>query len=767
MTTRLKRHVALIGNPNTGKTTLFNLITGLSQRTGNFPGCTVEKKWGLWDVDPFEVEVLDLPGTYSLAAISPDEMVVAETLLHLREDQPEIDAVIVVVNASCLHRNLYLVEQLRELGLPMLMALNMVDQAKAKGIDINLPVLSEELEIPIVPTNANHGEGVDALAQALTNLLKDPTEPGFQDAFSDIREEAATLVGDTQEQGQNQLVHHTFRALIDEEGAAERHLCETYGDAFAQKLKAARERVRRQHACPIEHEAEQRYQYIRNVLDKATRKPDVRRLSLSERADILLTHPVLGTLSLLFVLAIVFQAIYSWAGPLMDGIEGGVGAIGESVGAMMAPGMLQSLIVDGVIGGVGGVLVFLPQIMFLFAFIAILEDCGYLARGAFLLDRLFRKAGLSGKSLIPLVSSFACAVPGLMAARTIEDKSDRFTTVLVAPFMSCSARLPVYVIMISAFIPATPVFGPFGTQGLTLLAMYLVGIAVAVPTAFLLKRTILKGISPPFLMELPSYKLPSPRTVFIRVYMSAREFILRAGTMILAVSIVVWAAAYFPRSQEIEDNHQLQVASAWDTYNADIQLLAGVQLDIEPGASEEELLQAMNSLSLSQERIDQVLARTALQQATEAEIDAALQGAYLSQSYLGRMGKAVEGLVEPLGWDWRIGIATIASFPAREIIVATMGVLFNLGADQDEGSSELREALQSARREDGELLFNIPVALSIMVFFALCAQCAATLAVVKKETGSWLYPVLSFSYMTGLAYVGAFAIYRVALALGL
>jgi ferrous iron transport protein B len=402
------------------------------------------------------------------------------------------------------------------------------------------------------------------------------------------------------------------------------------------------------------------------------------------------------------------------------------------VESLMSDGALRSLLVDGVIGGVGAVVIFLPQILILFFFIALLEDCGYMARAAFLMDRLMAGVGLSGKSFIPLLSSFACAVPGIMAARVIENRRDRFATILIAPLMSCSARLPVYVILIGAFVPAQSYLGGLvGLQGLTLLAMYSIGVVVAIGVAWLLKKTLLKGETPPFVLELPSYKWPSLRGVIYRMAERGWAFLARAGTVIFAVTIVIWALAYYPRSDE-------QVAAA----------IAAQRADLQATATAEEL-----AAFDDRENLDRLAASL-----------------HQRNSFLGRAGQWIEPVVRPLGWDWRIGCAAIASFPAREVVMGVLGVIYHLGGDVDVGDegdqSRLREKLRAARWDDtGEPVYNLPVALSIMVFFALCAQCAATLAVIRRETNSWRWPVFTFAYMTTLAYVGALLTYQIGIRL--
>ncbi|MCH8294374.1 ferrous iron transport protein B, partial [Candidatus Poribacteria bacterium] len=479
-------------------------------------------------------------------------------------------------------------------------------------------------------------------------------------------------------------------------------------------------------------EPETRYNWISEVIDGCVRYADEPTQSTwSDRVDGLLTHPIGGMAVFVILMAIVFQAIYSWAGPLMDLIDGVFAGLGNQVSALIPAGALQSLIVDGAIIGVGSVMIFLPQIVILFGFIAILEDCGYMARAAFLMDRLMSWVGLSGRSFVPMLSSFACAIPGVMATRVIENRRDRFATILVAPLMSCSARLPVYTIMIAAFIPAHKLLGGLiGLQGFVLFSMYMVGIVVAIPIAWILKKTFLKGETPPFVMEMPAYKLPDWRTVALRMYDRGRAFLVRAGTIIFAVAIVVWGMAYFPRPQHIAEAYAAKAAVIEQDFEK--QVLSEVERD------------------------------KALQ--TNGQEEA---GVYLRQSILGRMGQFIEPIVKPLGWDWKIGIATIASFPAREVIVATLGTIYNLGSDVDKDSESLRDALKAATWPDGRPVFTPLVALSVMVFFALCCQCAATLAVIRRETGSWGWPALTFTYMTILAYLGALITYQGGKLLGL
>jgi ferrous iron transport protein B len=440
-----------------------------------------------------------------------------------------------------------------------------------------------------------------------------------------------------------------------------------------------------------------------------------------ERADRLLTHKAWGSLAFLGLMALIFQAIYSWAQPVMQGMERGTSWLGGLLLTPLPAGLLKSLLADGVIAGAGSVLVFLPQIAILFLFIALLEDCGYMARGAFLMDRLFARLGLSGRSFIPLLSSFACAIPGVLATRTIPDKKERLAVMLVAPLMSCSARLPVYTVMIGAFVPDTRIGGFVRTQALVLLGFYLLGLAVAIPIAWVFKKRLRGGVAPLFLIELPSYKWPEARTVLRRVTEQCREFVVQAGTVILSVTVILWALSAFPRPQALLDSYQSQ-----------------------------------NDAIVAQ-RLDPQESKARLQ-----VLDYEKQGAFLRASALGRLGHLVEPIFRPLGWDWRISLAALASFPAREVVIGTLGTIFNSGSDADEGSRTLRQNLTAAKREDGRPLFTLAVALSLMVFFALCAQCASTLAVISRESGHWGWAAFVFAYMTVLAWAGGALTYQVA-----
>ena len=716
------RTLALIGNPNTGKTTLFNALTGLSQRAGNYPGVTVEHKVGTVTLDgEGALDLIDLPGAYSLAAHSPDEMLAIDVLLGQQQDAPPIDGILAVVDASNLRRNFYLVSQLAEIDLPLVVALNMGDIAIRRGIRIDASALSEALGAPVVPICAHRREGLDELRRTLADLSADPAPARPQRV--DLPEQLQRATVELQAVVTEPLSSvEALRALVDEDGYAERRLLtasassaeSSAGDGIADRLRG----LRTAGADSLsELESNARYAWIDGLLSRALDQPNRLEGRRSDRADRILAHRIFGVAIFVLVNVLVFEAIYTWSGPLMDSIDALFAACGDRAAALIPPGPLQSLVVDGLIAGVGGVLIFLPQIAILFFFIALLEDTGYMARAALLMDRLLTRVGLSGTAFMPLLSSFACAVPGIMATRTIEDRRDRFATILVAPLMSCSARLPVYVLFIGTFVPDRSLLGGvIGLQALTLFAFYCLGALVAIPVAWLLKRTLLKGDPPPFLLELPSYKTPDLRTVLLRVYHSSRAFVVRAGSLILATTIAMWALAYFPRSEVVIERHQIER-----------QAVAPEALD-------------------------------ALEKHQAAEL--------VENSYLGQAGHWVAPAVRPLGWDWRIGMAVIASFPAREVIISALGTIYSLGAGEDEGSESLRATLAAATWPDGRPIYTLAVALSIMVFFALCAQCLSTLVVIKKETGSYGWSLFSFGYMTTLAYLGALATYQVGTALG-
>jgi ferrous iron transport protein B len=554
------RHVALIGNPNCGKTTLFNALTGMRQKVANYPGVTVEKKEGRLSLgEGAEVNLLDLPGTYSLNANSPDEKIATDILLGRVDHTPVPELVVCVVDASNIERNLYLVSQIVDRQLPVIVALNMIDVAEGAGIEVNAQKLSNELGVTVVPTIASKGIGIAELKQAIARFTnhKAPTRKWRMPSF--VEQETQELVGLLQQ----------YHKLSDGVAFSEAlHLLQTsepleaHYDRFAPELLAhVRKDYEKLEFMGIDRHSvvvESRYQWIQSICANAVAQASRTGMSVSDKIDHIVTHKVWGIVIFLGVMAMMFQTVFSWANLPMELIAGGFDALGRVIRANMPPGDLRDLLVDGGIGGVSAVVTFLPQILFLFLFLGLLEDTGYMARAAFIMDRLMSKVGLHGKSFIPLLSSFACAIPGIMATRTIESPKDRLVTMLVAPLMSCSARLPVYALLIAAFIPNTSVLGIFSLSGITLLSMYLLGLAMALVMAFFFKKTLLKGAAPLFIMELPPYKLPSLKSIVMQMWERSRLFLQKAGTIILGVSIILWFLASYPKLEGATPSEQLK-----------------------------------------------------------------------------------------------------------------------------------------------------------------------------------------------------------------
>ncbi len=645
--------IALAGNPNAGKTTLFNSLTGLKQKVANYPGVTVERKEGPWKLNGQSANLIDLPGLYSLDATSLDEHIARNIITGEQAGIPKPDAIVAVVDATNLERNLYLVMQLLEFGVPVVIALTMIDVFEKEKHEIDVEMLASLLQTPVVAVNAKSGRGREDLAANIKAILgTKPTSPCVYDG--------------TDDEGPN-------------------------GKIFA------------------------RYNFIANVVQESVWHSDQKQHRLTEKIDRVLTHKVFGLVILVAILLVVFQTIFSWASLPMDLLDKGFGDLADLVRAEMPPGVLTDMLADGVIKGVGGVVVFLPQILLLFFFISLLEDSGYMSRAAFLLDKLMSRVGLHGKAFLPLISSFACAIPGIMATRTIESRRDRFATIMIAPFMSCSARLPVYTLMIAAFFAGQTVFGFISLGALLMLAMYMLGIVVAIIVAFVLKRTVLKAPPPPFLMELPTYRLHNLRTVLQNMLTRAFLFLKRAGTVILAISIILWALMYFPRQ------------AAPPAVVGGLSVESGVKPAAAAGDSDSE---------------------------------------QLKHSFAGKLGHVIEPVIQPLGFDWKIGVALIASFAAREVLVSTLSIIYNVGKDENEQSETLITAVRDAKTDDGKPAWTPLTALTLMVFFVLAMQCMSTVAVVRRETNSWTWPLFMIGYMTGLAYLGALITYQVGKALG-
>jgi ferrous iron transport protein B len=664
--------IALAGNPNAGKTTLFNALTGMRQKVANYSGVTVERKEGVWKLNDRAARLIDLPGLYSLDATSMDEQIARDVLTGKLNDLPKPDAIIAVVDATNLERNLYLVTQLLEFKIPIVIALTMVDVAEKQSLEIDTKKLAELLEIPVVEVKATQKIGVEELAKQVYEAAKNQTL----------------------------TTNQQFSGTTDDPDFI--HLSLQDDNAINKKIFA-------------------RYNFISDVYQESVKPKQTEERNFSEKIDRVLTHKFFGLVILIGILLVVFQAIFSWATLPMDLLEAGFGELGDYVRTSMPEGLLTDLIVDGVIAGVGGIMVFLPQILLLFLFISILEDTGYMARAAFLLDKLMSKVGLHGKAFLPLMSSFACAIPGIMATRTIESPKDRLATIMIAPFMSCSARLPVYALMIATFFAGQTVFGVISVGAVLMLAMYSLGIITAVIVAWILKKTILKSPPPPFVMELPPYRLPNVRSVLQNMLNNGWQFTKRAGTVILAISIILWALTAFPRSAEQSAVSSQQSAVSGEQTNSAADEAA---LETEKKAAEER------------------------------------EGARLRNSYAGQLGHVIEPVIRPLGFDWKIGVALIASFAAREVLVSTLSIIYNTGKDADAQSEGLMQAIRDAKRDDGTKVWTPLTAVTLMVFFVLAMQCMSTVAVVRRETNSWSWTIFMVVYMTGLAYAAAFLTFQ-------
>ncbi len=691
------RNVALVGNPNSGKTTLFNALTGLRQKIGNYPGVTVEKKEGyIFLDDGSEVTLLDLPGTYSLNPNSPDEKIATDILLGITDHTHIPDLVICVVDASNLERNLYLVSQLIDRHLPLVVALNMTDLASQLGMAIDVASLENSLGVPVIPMAANKGTGLSALKAAIQKTTL-PSQKNRGWRLPDpVQRECDELVHLLQERHHFSapVAFHEAIALLARPEVPDKH-----SNAFDNDLL---EHVRGDHEkldfLGFDRQSvfvESRYQWIKEVCARAVQQEASSEPTLSDNLDRIFTHRVWGFVIFLGLMAVMFQMIFTWATYPMDLIGNGFDWLGGQVSNLLPEGELQSLIVDGGISGVAAVVTFLPQILFLFLFLGLLEDTGYMARAAFIMDRLMSKAGLHGKSFIPLLGSFACAIPGIMATRTIENPKDRLVTMLVAPLVSCSARLPVYTLLIAAFIPTTMILGFIALPALTMFLLYMFGLASALAMAWVFKRTLLKSAPAVFIMELPPYRLPSLKSVMLQMWERARLFLRNAGTIILGVSIILWFLAAYPK----------------------------------------------------------------LEGGTPAE--------QLQQSFAGRAGRLIEPIIAPLGFDWKIGIGLVASLLQREVFVSTMGTIYNIQDAEDAGKVSLRDKMQQdINPQTGKPTFTALTAVCLMVYYALALQCMSTVAVMRRETNGWKWPLFQLGYITALAYSLTFVVYRVGLLFG-
>jgi ferrous iron transport protein B len=693
--------VALVGNPNTGKSTLFNLLTGLNQKVGNFPGVTVDKKTGYCNLpDGRRAEIIDLPGTYSLYPKSRDESIVFSVLADKANLQAP-DLVVVILDASNLKRNLLLYTQVADLKIPVVVALNMMDVAKKDGISINVNSLATKLGVPVVPISARRNEGIDELKKNISYANKFALQQDSIDVKA-IAPQLVDAIGEEMQVGNpyyalqlaHQHEHLTFLSNQDNERIEQ--LEQTY-NFHSQKAQAT--------------ETIARYNYINDLLyDTVKVKEAAHEESTSNRIDRILTHRVFGFLIFFSILLFIFQAIFAWSAYPMELIEKLFVWMQTGVHQLMPAGPLIDLLADGVIAGLSGVFVFIPQIAILFAFIAILEDTGYMARVTFMMDKVMRKVGLNGKSVVPLIGGFACAVPSIMSTRTIENWKDRMITIMVTPLISCSARLPVYTLLIALVVPSRNVWWIFNMQGLALTGMYLLSMISAIVVAWVMKYILKARERGYFIMELPVYRMPRWNNVLLTMFDRAKTFVLEAGKVIIAVSVILWVlSSYGPGDtfKQIEKKYQ------------------GPQYG---------------------------------QKMKPSEIEHAIASEKLESSYAGHLGHVIEPVIKPLGFDWKMGIALITSFAAREVFVGTMATIYSV--DNADEIQSVKAKMGNARNpETGQPTFTLAVAFSLMMFYAFAMQCASTVAVVYRETKDWRWPAVQFLYMTVLAYGASFITY--------
>ena len=721
--------VAVAGNPNTGKTTLFNRLTGSSQKVGNYPGVTVERVVGTTELSGLgPVRVMDVPGTYSLSSRSEEEEIAIRAVAGLPPNEVP-DCVVIVADATQLTRNLYFALQVLETDIPCVVALNMYDMLEGSGKRVDPVELARVLEVPVVPISALRGTGIPELRAKVAAVLADPRRgrPGWRwrpsepALLADVRAVAEILPAEWARASEQRRDALALWALL----SIEDH------DELRGVPRELRERVleRRSLAAQTGRQIDSeiiagRYAWIDRHASRFLVEEKRERKSPSERIDAVLLNPALGFLIFLLVMVTVFQSLFSWSDPLISAVETVFDALGALVTHALPAGIVQEFVVKGVIAGVGSVIVFLPQILLLFFFIGLMEDTGYMARVAFLMDRIMKTLGLHGRAFVPMLSGFACAVPAILATRTMERRRDRVLTMMVVPLMTCSARLPVYTLILAALFPPTRIFGFVPVQGLLMAAMYVFSTVATLAVAFVLGRTLFKGPRIPLILELPPYRLPHLVTVLRMMWTRSRLFLTQAGSVILVCTIALWLLLSFPRQSARAGEFETQRATA----RANL-----------AGGGEESAL---------------------------ARIDAEERGARLRESLGGRLGRAIEPAIEPLGFDWKIGIGLIGAFAAREVFVSTMGVVYGLGEDVDEGSTTLREKIRAETRANGAPVYTPLSGLSLMIFFALACQCMSTLAVVKRETGGFKWPLFLFGYMTVLAYVASFLVFQIGTLLG-
>lgn len=691
--------VALIGNPNTGKTSVFNHLTGLHQQVGNYPGITVDKKIGLCKLSAHKKAIiLDLPGTYSLNASSIDENLVIELLMN-KNDEHFPDVVVVVTEVENLKRNLLLFTQIKDLEIPTVLVINMSDRMQSKGIELDIPLLENELKTKIALVSSRKNLGIDKIKELILNYRSLSTEPCLNASSIDVE-----YFDKLRKAFPNQLVYKLWLVITQDVN---------FLNLDRNEIKSSFTKSHTDLKRLQQKETIKRYQFINDTL-KVGQKIDTSKASdIRAKLDRILTHKIFGYLIFFVILFAIFQSIFDWSSIPMDFIDSSFANLAAYSKSHLPAGEFTNLISEGIIPGIGGILIFIPQIAFLFLFISVLEESGYMSRVVFLMDKIMRRYGLSGKSVVPLISGTACAIPAIMGARNIENWKERLITILVTPFITCSARLPVYAILIALIIPQGRLFGFISLQGLTLMILYLLGFVVALLSAYLLNKILHLKSKSYFVVEMPGYKIPLFKNVAINVLEKTKAFVFGAGKIILAISIILWFLGSHGPDKDFKNAQQIVEK---EVYSSPIPLNPSVIPD----------------------RVSEYK---------------------LEHSYIGIIGKSIEPVIRPLGYDWKIGIAVVSSFAAREVFVGTLATIYSVGSHSDEETT-IKEQMKREIRSDGKPTFNFATGISLLLFYAFAMQCVSTLAIVKKETNSWKWPIIQLVFMSGFAYLTALIAYQ-------
>ena len=697
MNSKQNINIALIGNPNTGKTSVFNQLTGLNQQVGNYPGITVEKKIGFCKLpNNAKANILDLPGTYSLNASSIDENVVIELLLN-KNDKLYPDVALLITDVENLKRNLLLFTQIKDLEIPTILVINMIDRMEHKGISLDIPYLEEQLKTKIALVSSRKGKGIEELKNLIVNYKTISTEPCLNASSIDVE-----YFDKLRKAFPNQLLYKLWLVITQDVNFLnlERNEIKNSFTKSHSDLKRLQQK-----------ETIKRYQFINDVLKTGLKIDATVAKDFRSKLDRVLTHKFWGYVIFFFILFGIFQSIFEWSKVPMDFIDTSFANLSSFASAKLPPGVLTNLISQGIIPGIGGILIFIPQIAFLFLFISVLEESGYMSRVVFLMDKIMRKFGLSGKSVVPLISGTACAIPAIMATRNIENWKERLITILVTPFTTCSARLPVYAIIIALVIPDKRIFGIVNMQGLTLMLLYLLGFGMAIFSAYVLNKVLKLNCKTFFVVEMPNYKLPMLKNVAINVVEKTKSFVFGAGKIILAISVILWFLASYGPGKEFDNAEEI--------------------------------------INSKPENV--VLSKT--------DLNNKIASYKLENSYIGVMGKSIEPAISPLGYDWKIGIAVLSSFAAREVFVGTLATIYSVGNSDNEDTIKNKMAAET-NDETGAKIFNFASGISLLLFYAFAMQCASTLAITKKETNSWKWPLGQLIFMSGLAYIVALIAYQ-------